>query len=255
MAIRHFSDVDWASTLSAGFLMLFATAALALALSLRWDGTVFNLETGKRRPSLKPRVAGSYRLLWLLLFIATVGVGLVAEAAAQDEDGLYGQTGAAWMQAAGSVVAIVAAIIVDQGASRRFRQDRMVREQAMSARRAGAIAQAAEALENAAAELRNTNVANGQRVGLSSPSIQRIKGAGAALEYLHQQGAELDVPILAALCLSLEMYKVDSEWALKTQPIIGPKNVSSYASSLEAAAKRQRSIFSDAFSHVHRECP
>ena len=250
MAIRHLSDVDWCATLSVGGFMLIVTAALALAFSLRWGGTVVDLKTGKSRPSLKPELAGSFWLLWPLLFIAAAGAALVAAAAAQDYSGLYGQTGAAWMQAVGSVVAIVVAIVVDQGASRRLRQERKVSEQAVSARRAGAIIQAAEAFEHAAAEVRAANVAINTGVGLSPFSIQRINGAGAALGYLHRQGAELDLPILAALCLSLETYREDAAWALKHQPVVGPQNAAAYAGALEASAERQRAIFNDASRHI-----
>lgn len=254
MIIRHFSDVDWQATVVAAVLMLLGTGLFASALSLRFGGTVADTTTGKTRPSLRPQFAKSFFfLLWPGLFIAAVAAGLVARAATQDPQGLYGQTGAAWMQAAGSVVAIVAVIIVDQLSSQRLRQDRRNNERDVSARRVGAILQAAEVLESAAAEVRAATVAYGTSAYLSPDAIQRIKGAGAALVYLHQQGAELELHVLAALCLSLETYRVDEAWALGSLPITGPGHAIAYANQLDLAAKRQRDIFEDAFLHLHRE--
>ena len=254
MIIRHFSDVDWQATIWVAALMLVGTGLLAGALSLRFGGTVVGTTTGKTRRSLRPQFAKSFFFLfWPCLFIAAVAAGLVARAAAQDPQGLYGQTGAAWMQAAGSVVAIVAVIIVDQLSSQRLRQDRRNNERDVSARRVGAILQAAEVLESAAAEVRAATVTNGPNIYPSPRAIQRIKGAGAALVYLSQQGAELEVHILAALCLSLETFKQDEAWALGSLPITNLAHAIAYADELDLAAERQRAIFEDAFLHLHRE--
>ena len=254
MIIRHVRDVDWQATLWTAAVMLVVTGLIAVMLSLRCRGTIADTTTGKTRPSLRPQFAKSvFILFWPCLFIAAVAGGLVAEAAAQDPDGLYGQTGAAWMQAAGSVVAIVAVIIVDQLSSQRLRQDRRNNERGVSARRVGAILQAAEALEGAAAEVRSATETNGPNIYPSPRAIQRIKGAGAALVYLSQQGAELEVHILAALCLSLETFKQDEAWALGSLPITTLDHAIAYAHELDLAAERQRAIFEDAFLHLHRE--
>lgn len=254
MIIRHFSDVDWQATVAVAVLMLLGTGLFASALSLRFGGTVVDTTSGKTRPSLRPQFAKSFFfLLWPGLFMTAVAAGLVARAAAQDPQGLYGQTGAAWMQAFGSVVAIVAVIIVDQLSSQRLRQDRRNNERDVSARRVSAILQAAEALENAAVEMRAVEVASGDRVYLSPLADQRIKGAGAALEYLNQQGAELEAHILAALCLSLETYQLDKDWLLGSLPVSSPSHAIALADRLDRAAKRQRDIFEDAFLHLNRD--
>lgn len=254
MIIRHFSDVDWLATLGVAILMLAATGLLAAGLSLRFGSIVVDTDTNKERRSLTPQFAKSFFfLLWPGLFIAAISAGLVAKAAAQDHAGLYGQTGAAWMQAAGSVVAILAVIIVDQLSSQRLRQDRRNNERDVSARRLGAILQAAEALESAAVEIRGANFASSARIWLSPLAKQRINGAGAALVYLHQQGAELEVHILAALCLSLETYQQDKASAFGNLPIISSGHAIAYAKQLDLAAERQRAIFEDAFLRLHRE--
>jgi hypothetical protein len=46
-------------------------------------------------------------------------VGLVAGAAGADDKGWFGEVTAAWIQAVGSVAAIMAAIVIDQGSARR----------------------------------------------------------------------------------------------------------------------------------------
>lgn len=254
MIIRHFSDVDWQATLWVAALMLVGTGLLAVALSLRFGGTFVDTTTGKTRPGLRPQFAKSFFFLfWPCLFIAAVAAGLVAKAAAQDPDGLYGQTGAAWMQAAGSVVAIVAVIIVDQLSSQRLRQDRRNNERDVSARRVGAILQAAEALQSAADELRAAQMGITSRTYLSSLALQRIKGAGAALNYLSKQGAELEVHILAALCLSQETYQQDVSRALSSLPIASPVLAIALAKTLDEAAERQRAISEDALVRLDRE--
>jgi hypothetical protein len=254
MSIRHFSDIDWQATVVVAVLMLLGTALFAWALSLRFGSTAVDTTTGETRPSLRPQFAKSFFfLLWPGLFIAAVAASLVAIAAASDTEGLYGQTGAAWMQAAGSVVAIVAVIILDQLSSQRLRQDRRNNERDVSVRRLGAILQAAKALEHAAVEMRAVAAGSSIRTRLSPLTKRKIEGAGAALEYLTQQGAELEVYILAALCLSQATYKQDMASALSYPPVTSTNQAAAYANQLEAAAEQQRAIFQDAFSQFDRE--
>jgi hypothetical protein len=73
------------------------------------------------------------------------------------------------------------------------------------------------------------------------------------LEYLNQQGAELEAHILAALCLSLETYRKDKDWLLGSLPVSSPSHAIALADRLDRAAKRQRDIFEDAFLHLNRD--
>jgi hypothetical protein len=74
-----------------------------------------------------PRLAKVRVGHWLILLaVFTAALGLIAKAATSATDGLFGETTAAWIQAVGSVAAIIGAIWVDQGAARRLRQDRDV---------------------------------------------------------------------------------------------------------------------------------
>lgn len=157
------------------------------------------------------------------------------------------------MQAAGSVVAIVAVIIVDLLSSQRLRQDRRNNERDVSARRVGAILQAAEALQSAADELRAAQMGVISRIYLSPLALQRIKGAGAALNYLVNQGAELEVHILAALCLSQETYQQDVSGALSSLPVASTGLAIALAKRLDEAAERQRAISKDALVRLDRE--
>ena len=61
---------------------------------------------------------------WPLLAAAALmgGVALVGGAVQHDPLGWFGQVTAAWVQALGSVVAIIAAIVIDQGSARRQRE-------------------------------------------------------------------------------------------------------------------------------------
>jgi hypothetical protein len=254
MIIRHFTDIDWMGTFEVTCLMLIGTCLAAGALSLRWGGWAVDLTTRKSVPRLRPEFSTSFfLLLWPFLFVVTASVSLVANAAAQDKDGLYGQTGAAWMQAGGSVIAIVAVILVDQLASRRLRQERRENELSVSARRVAAIREAAIALEKAETEVRSWNLAPNQATQLSTLAIQRINGALAALVYLHQQGAELEIEVLAALCLSIETYQRDSGNLLSAGLVLGSAHARIRADQFKAAAERQRSIFEDVSSYLDRK--
>src|SRR5437870_13062423 len=90
----------------------------------------------------------------LLAAIVVVAGGWMALVASHDPGGAYGESAAAWAQAIMSVGAILAAVVIDQGASRRDRLDRL--EAAASARAARIRLRrlCATALDNAAGAAR-----------------------------------------------------------------------------------------------------
>lgn len=246
MIIRGFENIDWIATLGATGFMLFVSVIGAVLLSLKWDLTVVDLVSASSRRSFLPRIVGFGWLKVSIFFVAQVGVGLIFAASAQDPNGLYGQSTAAWVQAAGSVGAILAAIVVDQGSTRRLRRERSQLDLQVAARRARAIKEAAIALHAVAEEVKGERI-KGWRAPLwvSQVNILRIKSALAALEYLHQQGAELDGQILASLCNSREILKLDYEWIIKNQPILDLTKIDSYCDYVEFAAERQNDLYEE----------
>jgi len=89
---------------------------------------------------------------------AAVGLGVVALGslawmalvAAHDPEGVWGQSAAAWAQAIMSVGAIVAAIVIDRGASRRARQEQREASAREKTVRVGSLVACAGMLETAA---------------------------------------------------------------------------------------------------------
>jgi hypothetical protein len=244
MIIRGFDNLDWIATLGATGVMLIVAIIGAVLLSLRWDLTVVDLVSATSRRRILPRLVDFGWLKVSIFFVAQVGFGLIFAASAQDPNGLYGQSTAAWVQAAGSVGAILAAIVVDQGSTRRLRRERSQLDLQVAARRARAINEAAIALHAVAEEVKGAQIKGWTApFWVSQGNILRIKSALAALEYLHQQGAELDGQILASLCNSREMLKLDSEWINKNQPILDRHNLDLYYRYVDSAAERQNDLF------------
>lgn len=80
----------------------------------------------------------------------------MALVASHDPGGPFGESAAAWAQAIMSVGAILAAVVIDQGASRRDRQDRLEAAAAARAARIRVLLLCAIALDNAAEAARKS---------------------------------------------------------------------------------------------------
>lgn len=137
---------------------------------------------------------------------ATVLVAIVAAAtttwlalvASHDDQGLFGQGAAAWAQAIMSVAAILAAIVIDQGASRRDREER--RETAERARNARIAL-----LRNGKTMLDNVRKAIEQRTpapGLvfEGLGVDAIKAGQSAIRHYIQRGSDDDAALVWVLC-------------------------------------------------------
>ena len=84
-----------------------------------------------------------------LALVAAGSLGWLAVVAAHDPQGAYGQSAAAWAQAIMSVGAIVAAIVIDQGSSRRARLEQREASARGRAVRLGSLIACAGMLETA----------------------------------------------------------------------------------------------------------
>jgi hypothetical protein len=106
----------------------------------------------------------------VLAAIVVVAGGWLALVGSHDPGGPYGESAAAWAQAIMSVGAILAAVVIDQGASRRDRQDRLEAAAAARAARVRVLQLCAMVLDNAAEAARKR------------PLKRRQKFEGLALE-------------------------------------------------------------------------
>lgn len=136
---------------------------------------------------------------WVIWVIATT-VALISAAGAHDSAGFFGQTTAAWAQGLGSIIAIAAAIWIDQGAARRLRDDRTRERLDAVASRRGAIQSCAQNLVSMADQLSTWNPKPGHDWHPAMTRLRALEGARNALNYyLRIASVEIDVRLVAAL--------------------------------------------------------
>ena len=119
-------NIDWSATLDvvqAGAGFVGVLAGLAGAARLLRDKPSAQEMKGSAGGRIGSSIGAALLLLvlrhgWFALAGIAAAVWL-AVVALNDKDGFTGQTAAAWVQAVGSVMAIIAAIVIDQGAARR----------------------------------------------------------------------------------------------------------------------------------------
>jgi hypothetical protein len=130
----------------------------------------------------------------LLAAIALAAVlGWLALVARHDPNGLFGESTAAWTQAIMSVGAILAAIVIDQGASRRDRRDRQEAADRARASRVKLIRSGVMVLENAAKAAASRRPARG--LVLEGLAVEAMISMQETLRHFVGRGSE-DDPIL-----------------------------------------------------------
>lgn len=135
------SNIDWFPTLATTVGMMVAFLFTAVQGGSENGGALGRV--------LKPALWSN----WTLAVLAAVGVALVGAAATFDDDGLFGEVTAAWVQAVGSIAAIGAAIWIEQGSQRRAREDRLQQRRVAIRQRGMATAMAQSAFKHAAADV------------------------------------------------------------------------------------------------------
>ena len=112
------------------------------------------------------------RTATVLAAIVMVAAGWMALVGSRDPGGPYGESTAAWAQAIMSVGAILAAVVIDQGASRRDRLDRLEAAASARAARIRLLQLCARVLDNAAEAARKRPLKRGQRFeGLAAEAV------------------------------------------------------------------------------------
>lgn len=179
------------------------------------------------------------RAILLTVIVAVATVTWLALVATQNEQGLFGEGAAAWAQAIMSVAAILAAIVIDQGATRRDREER--REIAERGRMARITL-----LRNGKAMLDNVRSAIEQRTpapGLvfEGLGIDALKAGRAAIRHYIERGSDDDAALVWVLCRAGDILDaaVDDLWR---KPIETPAQQAALAARAARHAQDLREV-------------
>jgi hypothetical protein len=133
----------------------------------------------------------------VLAAIVVVAGGWLALVGSHDPGGPYGESVAAWTQAIMSVGAILAAVVIDQGASRRDREDRLEAAAAARAARVGVLRLCAMALDNAAEAARKRPLKRGQR--FEGLALEAVLSARQTARHFADRGSNSDPALVWVL--------------------------------------------------------
>ena len=168
------SNIDWGATLWLALFPPLLLAAMTLDVLERWR-----------------RAGWTTHLLIVACVIAAAA--LVATIGQQAKDGPFGQTTAAWVQAVGSVMAIIGAIWIDQGSARRQAGALQAEQERGEKERDAALTARRQALLEcrAALAILSTDLTRATPVGvplkppleLSEFVVRRLKSAQVAVSY------------------------------------------------------------------------
>jgi hypothetical protein len=156
------------------------------------------------------------RTFLLLAALVAAGAGWLAVVAAHDPGGAFGQNSAAWAQAVMSVGAILAAIVIDQGASRRDRMEQRDAAERVRAARVKAVRGCVTVLENAAKAVCERTPRRGLR--FEGLALDALEAMHQTIDHYVARGSD-DDPILVWLliCVGSEMARAGA--ALKAAPL------------------------------------
>ncbi|HXA40965.1 MAG TPA: hypothetical protein VNW53_18335, partial [Phenylobacterium sp.] len=206
------TQIDFGATV--GLVVVIGAIAFAVALlSLvrLHDGSGYPRDDGEFRLSIRPRVLWA-RLpsLWLLIFVALFGSALIGLAAEADPKGLFGSGTAAWVQAVGTVSAIIAAALIASQKSRQQDKMQIEAEDRAANARLGAILRASLDFEEAEKKLKITQPGglsgNAElKTELGDTSRAMIRAAEAMLVRLLNQPANVPVCVQASLARASEV--------------------------------------------------
>ncbi|MFL5297395.1 MAG: hypothetical protein ACJ798_13520 [Phenylobacterium sp.] len=146
----------------------------------------------------------------MLAAIVVVAAGWMALVGLHDPGGPYGESTAAWAQAIMSVSAILAAVVIDQGASRRDRLDRLEAAAAARAARVGLLRLCAMALDNATEAARKRPLKRGQR--FEGLALEAVLSARQTARHLADRGSDSD-PLLVWV-LNVAVTEIDAAAAV-----------------------------------------
>lgn len=140
------------------------------------------------------------RTATVLTVIVVVAGGWMALVASHSPGGAYGESAAAWAQAIMSVGAILAAVVIDQGASRRDRLDRLEAAASVRAARIRLLQICAKALDNAAEAARKRPLKRGQR--FEGLAVEAVRSARQVARHFADRGSDSDPMLVWVLIVA-----------------------------------------------------
>ena len=168
------NNIDWGATLWLALIPPLLLAAMTLDILQRW-----------RR--------GGWTTHLLIVACVIASTALVVTIGEHANDGLFGQTTAAWVQGVGSVMAIIGAIWIDQGSARRQAAVLKAEQNRVEEERNAALTARRQALLECNAALaivdRDLNRASPEGVSLGPPfkfsefALRRLKSAQVSVAY------------------------------------------------------------------------
>lgn len=138
------------------------------------------------------------RAILLAVIIAVATVTWLALVATQNEQGLFGEGAAAWAQAIMSVAAILAAIVIDQGASRRDREERREIAERGRIARVALLRRGKAMLDNVRNAIQQRTPAPG--LVFEGLGIDALKAGQAAIRHYIERGSDDDAALVWVLC-------------------------------------------------------
>ncbi len=141
---------------------------------------------------MKPLIERPRTFALLAVPVIAAG-GWLALVASHDPAGAFGESSAAWTQALMSVGAILAAIFIDQGASRRDRRERQAAADRARAARLRAISACATMLDNAAKAVAERTPKRGLR--FEGLAVDALASGSQMIGHYLARGSD-DEPIL-----------------------------------------------------------
>ena len=141
------------------------------------------------------------RTATVLAAIVVVAGGWMALVGSHDPGGPYGGNAAAWAQAIMSVGAILAAVVIDQGASRRDRLDRLEAAAAARAARIRLLQLCARVLDNAAEAARKRPLKRGQR--FEGMAVEAVRSARQTARHFADRGSDSDPMLVWVLTVAV----------------------------------------------------
>jgi len=152
------------------------------------------------------------RTVLILAALVAAGVGWLAVVAAHDPAGAFGQSSAAWAQAVMSVGAILAAVFIDQGASRRDRRERQAAADRVRAARVKAVSTCMVVLDNAAKAVSERTPRRGLR--FEGLALEALEATRQTIDHYIARGSD-DEPILVWMMIRARAELERAEQALR----------------------------------------
>jgi hypothetical protein len=182
------------------------------------------------------------RTFLTLAALVAAGAGWLAVVAAHDPGGAFGQNSAAWAQAVMSVGAILVAIVIDQGASRRDRIERRDAAERVRAARVKAVSSCIVMLDNAAKAVAERTPRRGLR--FEGLALDALEAMHQTIDHYIVRGSD-DEPILVWVMIRAGAEVDRAEQALRAARLSTPAEQAALERALRGHAREIREMLDE----------